>query len=105
MIKLLSGGSRRKLSLALALVGGSSVIFLDEPTSGMDAMSRRGIWEILENVKSQNRTIVLTTHHLDEAEVLADRIAIMAAGKLLACGKCDYIKMNFGEGYHLSISS
>jgi len=49
---VLSGGSRRKLSLALALVGGSSVIFLDEPTSGMDAMSRRGIWEILENVKS-----------------------------------------------------
>lgn len=70
----------------MALIGGSQVIFLDEPTSGMDAMSRRVIWEILENIKNDNRTLVLTTHHLDEAEVLADRIAIMASGKLLACG-------------------
>ena len=85
----------------MALIGGSFVVFLDEPTSGMDAMSRRVIWEILERVKQENRTIVLTTHHLDEAEVLADRIAIMAAGKLLACGKCEYIKVNFGEGYQL----
>ena len=82
----MSGGSKRKLSLAMALIGGSQVIFLDEPTSGMDAMSRRVIWEILENIKNDNRTLVLTTHHLDEAEVLADRIAIMASGKLLACG-------------------
>lgn len=82
----------------MALIGGSSVIFLDEPTSGMDAMSRRVIWEILMKVKKLNRTLVLTTHHLDEAEILADRIAIMAAGKLLACGKCEYIKSNFGEG-------
>ncbi|CAK55643.1 unnamed protein product (macronuclear) [Paramecium tetraurelia] len=105
LIKELSGGSKRKLSLAIALIGGSSVIFLDEPTSGMDAQSRRIIWEILQKVRQQNRTLILTTHHLDEAEVLADRITIMAAGKLLACGKCDYIKTNFGEGYHLSITS
>jgi ABC-type multidrug transport system ATPase subunit len=65
----------------------------------MDAMSRPIIWEILERVKCNGRTLVLTTHHLDEAEILADRIAIMAAGKLLACGKSDYIKVNFGEGY------
>lgn len=49
--------------------------------------------------------MVLTTHHLDEAEILADRITIMAGGKLLACGKCDYIKTNFGEGYHLSLTN
>ena len=67
----------------------------------MDAMSRRVIWEILQNLKGEGRTMVLTTHHLDEAEILADRIAIMAAGKLLACGKSDYIKLNFGEGYSL----
>jgi ABC-type multidrug transport system ATPase subunit len=65
----------------------------------MDAMSRPIIWEILERVKCNGRTLVLTTHHLDEAEILADRIAIMAAGKLLTCGKSDYIKENFGEGY------
>ncbi len=83
----------------MALIGGSQVIFLDEPTSGMDAMSRRVIWKILEKVKQDGRTLVLTTHHLDEAEILADRIAIMAAGKLLACGSSDFIKENFGEGY------
>jgi ATP-binding cassette subfamily A (ABC1) protein 3 len=65
----------------------------------MDAMSRRVIWKILERIKGDGRTIVLTTHHLDEAEVLADRIAIMAAGKLLACGTSEYIKLNFGDGY------
>lgn len=75
------------------------MIFLDEPTSGMDAMSRRIIWGILEKIKKENRTLVLTTHHLDEAEILADRIAIMAAGKLLACGTSEFIKLNFGEGY------
>ena len=72
------------------------MIFLDEPTSGMDAMSRRVIWQILERIKNDNRTLVLTTHHLDEAEILANRIAIMASGKLLACGTSHYIKENFG---------
>jgi len=87
----------------MALIGGSKIVFLDEPTSGMDTVSRRGIWEILEAVKKENRTIVLTTHHLDEAEVLADRIAVMAKGKLLACGTSGFIKKNFGIGYHLKI--
>lgn len=64
-------------------------------------MSRKIILQILENLKGDGRTLVLTTHHLDEAEVLADRIAIMAAGKLLACGTSDFIKENFGEGYQL----
>lgn len=69
----------------------------------MDAISRRGIWEILELVRNEERTIVLTTHHLEEAEILADRIAIMAKGKLLAVGTCDFIKRNFGVGYHLNV--
>lgn len=76
----LAGGARRKLSLAMALVGNSKIIFLDEPTSGLDAFSRRQIWEILERIKADKRTIILTTHHLDEAEVLADRIGIMSRG-------------------------
>lgn len=80
------------------------MIFLDEPTSGMDNLSRRAIWDILESVRSEKRTLVLTTHHLDEAEVLADRIGIMAKGKLLAVGSSQFIKKNFGEGYSLRIS-
>ena len=70
----------------------------------MDALSRRVIWEILERIKCDGRTLVLTTHHLDEAEILADRVAIMAGGKLLACGKSEYIKENFGEGYTLELT-
>ena len=65
----------------------------------MDTISRRSIWEILETVRREKRTIVLTTHHLDEAEVLADRIGIMANGILLACGTSEFIRKNFGEGY------
>jgi len=81
---ILSGGSKRKLSLAMALVGNSRILFLDEPTSGMDSYSRRIIWNILKRIKEQKRTIILTTHHLDEAELLADKIGIMAKGKLVA---------------------
>lgn len=103
LVSSLSGGSKRKLSLAMALVGDAKVIFLDEPTSGMDAYSRRAIWAILERIKEQQRTIILTTHHLDEVEILADRVGIMARGQLLAVGSSQYIKKQFGEGYTLSI--
>lgn len=70
----------RKLSLCLSLIGDSRIIFLDEPTSGMDAYSRRSIWKILQRIKSEKRTIILTTHFLDEVEVLADRVGIMSKG-------------------------
>ena len=69
----------------------------------MDAYSRRAIWKILEKIKQEKRTIILTTHHLDEAEVLADRIGIMSRGQLLAVGKSDFIKRKFGEGYNIKI--
>lgn len=68
LIKNLSGGNKRKLSLGMALVGNSKIIFLDEPSSGMDPVNRRSIWTILEKIKNENRTIILTTHHLEEAE-------------------------------------
>lgn len=90
--------------MAMALVGDSRFIFLDEPTSGLDAYSRRSIWEILQKIKAEKRTIILTTHHLDEAEILADRIGIMSRGKLLAVGTSNYIKKKFGEGYRLLLS-
>lgn len=87
----------------MALVGNSKIVFLDEPTSGMDAYSRRAIWDILEKIKADRRTIILTTHHLDEAEILADRIGIMTKGQLLAVGTSEFIKKKFGEGYNLKL--
>jgi len=75
---------------------------LDEPTSGMDPVSRRQIWEILMKLKDDGRTAVLTTHHLDEAEYLADRIGIMSKGKLLVVGSSEFIKKRYGVGYHLN---
>ncbi|CAD8160982.1 unnamed protein product [Paramecium pentaurelia] len=103
-VKVLSGGSKRKLSLGMSLVGNSKIIFLDEPTSGMDAYSRRQIWSILERIRQDQRTIILTTHHLDEAEILANRIGIMSKGQLLAVGTSNFIKKKFGEGYNLKIT-
>lgn len=100
----LSGGNKRKLSLGMAIVSGSKVIFLDEPTSGMDPITRRLIWNILKSVKNEGRTIILTTHHLDEADILADKIGVMSSGKLLALGSSDFIKKKFGVGYILKFT-
>lgn len=75
----LSGGNKRKLSVAIALCGGSKLVLLDEPTSGMDLGARRGLWDMLKNYK-RDRIIILTTHYMDEADVLGDRIGIMARG-------------------------
>uniref|UniRef100_A0A3B4X2X6 ABC transporter domain-containing protein n=1 Tax=Seriola lalandi dorsalis TaxID=1841481 RepID=A0A3B4X2X6_SERLL len=81
----LSGGMQRKLSVALAFVGGSKVVILDEPTAGVDPYARRGIWDLLLNYR-QGRTIILSTHHMDEADILGDRIAIISHGKLCCVG-------------------
>jgi ATP-binding cassette subfamily A (ABC1) protein 3 len=98
----LSGGMKRKLCLAIALLGDSKVVFLDEPTSGMDPYSRRSTWELLRQKKA-GRVIVLTTHFMDEAEVLGDRIAIMARGELQCCGSPLFLKNLYGVGYTLTI--
>ncbi len=91
-VSTLNGGSKRKLQLACALIGGADIIILDEPTSGLDAVSRKHIWGILKKLKKEKKTLLLTTHHLEEAEELADRIAIMSRGKLLVMGSANYIK-------------
>ena len=75
----LSGGNRRKLSVAIAMCGGSKLVLLDEPTAGMDLGARRSLWDMLKNYRS-DKIIILTTHYMDEADVLGDRIAIMAKG-------------------------
>ncbi len=88
-IKTLSGGQRRRLELALGIVGRPDVIFLDEPTTGFDPSARRQAWTVIENLKSLGRTILLTTHYMDEAQTLADRVAVISAGKIVDIGTPD----------------
>ncbi|MEU1623797.1 ABC transporter ATP-binding protein [Streptomyces sp. NPDC020096] len=85
-VKQLSGGERRRLDLALALLGKPELLFLDEPSTGLDAEVRRDTWELVRRLRDQGTTVVLTTHYLDEAEALADRLAIMHAGRIVASG-------------------
>jgi ABC-2 type transport system ATP-binding protein len=85
-IEQLSGGQQQRLAVALALVGDPEVLFLDEPTTGLDPQSRRGLWEVIRDFRARGRTIVLTTHYMDEAERLCDRVAIIDHGKIIAQG-------------------
>ena len=89
--KTLSGGWQRRLSIAMALVSQPEVLFLDEPTLGLDVLARRELWEVIRDLKGRT-TIVLTTHYLEEAEALADRIGVMKAGRLQAVGTADELK-------------
>lgn len=102
MAKNLSGGNRRKLSVAIALIGGSKLILLDEPTAGMDLTARRKLWNMLKNYKN-NRIIILTTHYMDEADILGDRIGIMTGGQLICLGSSLFLKNRFGVGYNLTM--
>ncbi|MCI4378826.1 hypothetical protein PGIGA_G00219950 [Pangasianodon gigas] len=99
----LSGGMKRKLSISIAFIGGSRLVVLDEPTTGVDPCSRRGIWDIVLQHKS-DRTIILSTHHLDEAEVLSDRIAFLERGGLKCCGSPFYLKDKLARGYKLTLT-
>lgn len=99
-----SGGMKRRLSVAIAGTGNPAVIFLDEPTTGLDPISRRFVWELIKNMK-RNRVVILTTHSMEEAEVLSDRIAIMSEGRLKCIGNSLYLKSRYGEGYEVSITS
>ncbi|XP_021497533.1 phospholipid-transporting ATPase ABCA7 isoform X1 [Meriones unguiculatus] len=98
----LSGGMQRKLSVAIAFVGGSRVVFLDEPTAGVDPASRRGIWELLLKYR-EGRTLILSTHHLDEAELLGDRVAMVAGGSLCCYGSPLFLRRHLGCGYYLTL--
>jgi ABC-2 type transport system ATP-binding protein len=82
----ISGGQKQRLLLALALLNRPELVFLDEPSTGLDPQARRNLWDIIKTVKSQGRTIVLTTHYMEEAEKLCDEVAIMDKGKVIARG-------------------
>uniref|UniRef100_A0A8C1PM87 ABC transporter domain-containing protein n=1 Tax=Cyprinus carpio TaxID=7962 RepID=A0A8C1PM87_CYPCA len=103
LVKNLSGGMQRKLSVAIAFVGGSNVVILDEPTAGVDPYARRGIWDLLLKYKT-GRTIILSTHHMDEADILGDRIAIISHGRVCCCGSSLFLKKMYGRGYYLTIA-
>jgi ABC-2 type transport system ATP-binding protein len=90
-VKTLSGGQQRRLDLALALIGDPELIFLDEPTTGFDPSARRDAWEIVRGIRTLGRTVLLTTHYMDEAQHLADRICVMAGGEIVAEGGPDTI--------------
>ncbi len=92
----LSGGYARRLSIALALLGKPSILFLDEPTLGLDVIARSELWELIGKLK-HNTTIILTTHYMEEAERLSDRIGIMKNGRLLAVGTAEELKEKAGE--------
>ncbi len=94
-----SGGMRRRLDLAMTLVGHPQVIFLDEPTTGLDPRSRRTMWETIRSLVESGVTIFLTTQYLDEADQLADRVAVLDAGRLVAEGSPDELKRRIPGGY------
>lgn len=85
-VETLSGGQQRRLAVGLALVGDPELIFLDEPTTGLDPQSRRQLWDVIRELRERGRTVVLTTHYLDEAERLCDRVAIVDQGRVIALG-------------------
>jgi ATP-binding cassette, subfamily A (ABC1), member 3 len=95
-----SGGMKRKVLIAMSLIGNPSVVFLDEPTAGLDPYNRRTIWDMIIAAK-RGRSIVLTTHFLDEADVLSDRIGIIKDGVMTVCGQTLFLKHHFGTGYDL----
>ena len=102
-VKTLSKGMRRRLLLAMALISDPDILFLDEPTSGLDILSARIIRNMLLELKKQGKTIILTTHNIDEAGLLCDRVAIMKKGKIIASGTPEELKIKFGMYTRISI--
>jgi ABC-2 type transport system ATP-binding protein len=86
MFKNLSGGLKQRVGVAISMANDPDIIFLDEPTTGLDPKARREVWDVIKNLKSRNKTVILTTHYMEEAEVLSDRVAIMNSGKFIAFG-------------------
>jgi ABC-2 type transport system ATP-binding protein len=100
-VNKLSGGQKQRFSIATALVNEPQILFLDEPTTGLDPQARRNLWDLAQSIRGEGRTIVLTTHYMDEAETLCDRVAIMDHGKILAMEPPDVlIQRLIDKGFH-----
>ncbi|MFX1358359.1 MAG: ABC transporter ATP-binding protein [Promethearchaeota archaeon] len=99
----LSGGMKKRLNLIIGLVHDPDILFLDEPTAGLDPQTRRLIWDYLFELKSRNKTIFLTTHYMDEADILSDRLAIIDHGKIIAEGSPEHLKETIGKGDLLNL--
>ncbi|GIY54231.1 ATP-binding cassette sub-family A member 8-A [Caerostris darwini] len=102
--KVLSGGQKRKLCVAIAMIGDPEILLLDEPSSGMNPHSRRLLWNMLQDYTKAGRTVLFTTHYMDEAELLSDRIALLNYGTLKCWGTAMKIKKDFSGGYNIKIS-
>ena len=94
----LSGGQQRRLDVAIALAGDPELLFLDEPTTGFDPSARHEAWEVVKNLAALGKTVLLTTHYMDEAQYLADRVAVIAAGRIVAEGTPDARRPGHGQG-------
>jgi ABC-type multidrug transport system ATPase subunit len=102
----LSGGNKRKLSVAIAIIGNPPVILLDEPSTGMDPLARRSMWGLIEKIsqRDKNSAVVLSTHSMEEAEALSTKLGIMVRGGVMRCfGTSQHIKSKFGEGFEIQV--
>jgi len=97
-VRTLSGGQQRRVDLALGLIGDPDLLFLDEPTTGFDPTARRRSWDLVRNLTAGGKTVVLTTHYLEEAEQLADRVAVMSGGRIVAEGTPESLRANADRG-------
>src|SRR5262249_30627600 len=101
----LSGGQAQRLSIACALVHDPELVFMDEPTGALDPQARRNLWDLLRQINADGRTVVLTTHHMDEAEILCDRVAIMDHGKVLQLGAPASLVRGIDSPVRISVES
>ncbi len=90
-VKELSGGQRQRFSIATTLINQPKIVFLDEPTTGLDPQARRNLWDLIQDIRSKGATVIITTHYMDEAEVLCDRVAIIDSGKIIAIDTPDHL--------------
>ncbi|KAA0006454.1 MAG: ABC transporter ATP-binding protein [Thermoplasmata archaeon] len=104
LYKNLSGGQRQRVGVAVSLVGNPELVFLDEPTTGLDPAARRGLWNVIKKLKEDGKTVFLTTHYMEEAEYLSDRVAIMHNGKIISIGSPKELIEKYGEKTRIIIS-
>jgi len=103
--KNLSGGLKQRVGVAIAMVNDPEIIFLDEPTTGLDPKARREVWKVIEELKKKGKTVILTTHYMEEAEILSDRVGIIDRGRFLALGSPREIIDEHGSGSHCIIAN